>query len=77
MAVVGPAAVGGSTAGVKPSRDVFEYDPVRDRWRALTALPEPRKGAAAVRVGKKVVVTTGSPTGTDPVATTFLGCCVE
>ena len=69
--------VGGSTAGVKPSRDVLEYDPARDRWRALTELPEPRKGAVAVRVGKKVVVTTGSPTGTDPVATTFVGCCVE
>ena len=43
----------------------------------LTELPEPRKGAVAVRVGKRVVVTTGSPTGTDPAATTFVGCCVE
>jgi len=70
-------SVGGSTAGVKPSADVLEYDAVRDRWRALPSLPEPRKGAVAVRAGKRVVVSTGSPTSTDPSASTFIGCCLE
>lgn len=69
--------VGGSTEGVQPSRDVLEYNPRSDSWRALPALPEPRKGAVAVRLGREVFVTTGSPTGTDPSRTTFIGCCVE
>ena len=69
--------VGGSTAGVMPSRDVLEYDPRSDRWRALPNLPEPRKGAVAARAGKRLIVTTGSPTGTDPASTTFVGCCLE
>ena len=69
--------VGGSTAGVKPSRDVLEYDPNSDRWRALPELPEPRKGAVAARAGRRIVVTTGSPTSTDPVSTTFVGCCLD
>lgn len=69
--------VGGSTAGVKPSHDVLEYDVHHDRWRALPELPEPRKGAVAARAGKRLVVTTGSPTSTDPASTTFVGCCIE
>lgn len=69
--------VGGSTARMQPSSDVLEYDPALDRWRELTALPEPRKGAVAVRVGTRLIVTTGSPTSTDPATTTWVGCCVE
>jgi N-acetylneuraminic acid mutarotase len=69
--------VGGSTAGVMPSRDVLEYDSHSNRWRALPNLPEPRKGAVAARAGKRLVVTTGSPTSTDPASTTFVGCCIE
>lgn len=69
--------VGGSVAGTQPSRSVFEYDPARDRWRALTDLPEARKGAVAARVGERLIVTTGSPTSTDPSASTFIGCCLE
>lgn len=68
--------VGGSIPGKHPSDDVLVYDPERDVWSALPPLPEPRKGAVAARIGAKVVVTTGSPTSTDPSATTFVGCCL-
>jgi hypothetical protein len=68
--------VGGSIAGVHPSADVLIYDPAADAWSQLPALPEPRKGAVAARVGDRIVVTTGSPTSTDPAATTWVGCCL-
>jgi N-acetylneuraminic acid mutarotase len=68
--------VGGSIPGKHPSDDVLVYDPKHDTWSALPPLPEPRKGAVAARLGTKVVVTTGSPTSTDPSATTFVGCCL-
>jgi len=68
--------VGGSIAGVHPSADVLVYDPVLDVWLALPSLPQARKGAVAARIGAQVVVTTGSPTSTDPSATTFVGCCL-
>lgn len=68
--------VGGSIPGKLPSADVLVYDPRADVWSALAPLPEPRKGVAAARVGSKVVVTTGSPTSTDPSATTYVGCCL-
>jgi hypothetical protein len=67
--------VGGSLAGVVPSADVLVYDPALDAWCALPSLPEPRKGAVAVQVGSRLVVTTGSPTSVDPSATTYTGCC--
>jgi N-acetylneuraminic acid mutarotase len=67
--------VGGSIADIQPSADVLVYDPSIDRWTALPPLPAPRKGAVAARIGARVVVTTGSPTSTDPAATTFVGCC--
>jgi N-acetylneuraminic acid mutarotase len=67
--------VGGSIAGIHPSADVLVYDPSLDRWTGLRPLPAPRKGAVAARIGSRVVVTTGSPTSTDPAATTFVGCC--
>jgi hypothetical protein len=68
--------VGGSLPGVMPSSDVLAYDPRVDTWSSLTPLPEPRKGALAAQIGRRVVVTTGSPTSTDPSATTFVGCCL-
>jgi N-acetylneuraminic acid mutarotase len=68
--------VGGSTAGKAPSADVLVYDPPRDLWSTLPSLPAPRKGVVAARIGGKVIVTTGSPTSTDPSATTFVGCCL-
>jgi N-acetylneuraminic acid mutarotase len=67
--------VGGSIAGIHPSADVLVYDPSVDAWTALPPLPSPRKGAVAARIGARIVVTTGSPTSTDPDATTFVGCC--
>ncbi len=63
--------IGGSTEGVKPSEHVWRYDPQADEWAALTALPGPRKGAVAGFVNGALLVTTGSPTGTDPIDTTF------
>ena len=33
--------------------------------------------AHVIALAGEVVVTTGSPTGTDPAVTTFIGCCVE
>ncbi len=68
--------VGGSVAGKQPSGDVLVYDPRLDVWTALPSLPVPLKGVVAVRVGAKVIVTTGSPTSTDPSATTYIGCCL-
>ncbi len=68
--------VGGSVAGIKPSGDVLLYDRALDAWSALPSLPEPRKGAVAARIGRRLVVTTGSPTSVDPSATTFVGCCL-
>jgi N-acetylneuraminic acid mutarotase len=68
--------VGGSIATVKPSADVLVYDPAADAWSALPSLPEPRKGAVAFPVGRRIVVTTGSPTSIDPSATTWVGCCL-
>lgn len=67
--------VGGSLAGVIPSSDVLVYDPARDAWTILPPLPGPRKGAVAARIGARIVVTTGSPTSTDPAANTWVGCC--
>ncbi len=68
--------VGGSVAGKRPSHDVLVYDPRSDVWSTLSPLPEPRKGVVAARVGSKLIVTTGSPTSTDPSATTYIGCCL-
>jgi N-acetylneuraminic acid mutarotase len=68
--------VGGSLNGIMPSDDVLVYAPAEDSWSALTKLPEKRKGAVAVQIGRRLVVTTGSPTSIDPIATTFVGCCL-
>lgn len=68
--------IGGSVAGVHPNADVLIYDPSADQWLALPPLPEPRKGAVAARIGATIVVSTGSPTSTDPSDTTFIGCCL-
>jgi len=68
--------VGGSIATKRPSDDVLVYDPPRDLWSSLPSLPVPLKGVVAARVGEKLIVTTGSPTSTDPSATTYIGCCL-
>jgi N-acetylneuraminic acid mutarotase len=68
--------VGGSLTGIVPSDDVLVYDPGQDVWSNLPPLPEPRKGAVATQIGRRIVVTTGSPTSIDPSATTFIGCCL-
>jgi hypothetical protein len=68
--------VGGSLNGVMPSDDVYVYDPEKDAWASLPKLPEKRKGAVAAQIGNRIVVTTGSPTSIDPIATTFVGCCL-
>jgi len=68
--------VGGSIPGKQPSGDVLIYDPRLDQWSTLPSLPVPLKGVVAARIGAKVVVTTGSPTSTDPTATTYIGCCL-
>ncbi len=68
--------VGGSVATVKPSADVLIYDPTADAWSSLPPLPEPRKGAVAARIGRRIVVTTGSPTSVAPSDTTWVGCCL-
>ncbi len=68
--------VGGSIAGAHPTAKVWSYDPATNAWTSLPDLPEPRKGAVAVAVGREIVVTTGSPTGIDPSATTWRGCCL-
>jgi hypothetical protein len=68
--------VGGSMNGIMPSDDVDVYDPRTDAWGTLPKLPEKRKGAVARQVGHRIVVSTGSPTSTDPIATTFVGCCL-
>ncbi len=67
--------IGGSTAGVTPNSDVLVYDPAHDAWTALPSLPARRKGAVAARIGRSIIVTTGSPTSVEPSATTFIGCC--
>lgn len=68
--------VGGSMNGIMPSDEVDVYDPRTDAWSTLPKLPEKRKGAVARLIGRRLVVTTGSPTSTDPIATTFVGCCL-
>ncbi len=67
--------VGGSLPGIVPGAAAVIYDPAADAWSALPCLPEPRKGAVAFEVGDKIIVTTGSPTSTDPSPSTFVGCC--
>jgi N-acetylneuraminic acid mutarotase len=69
--------IGGSVKGARPSSDVWVYDPGTDQWAALPPLPGPRKGAVADVIGNRIVVTTGSPTGTDPAGTTWIGCCLD
>jgi len=68
--------VGGSVFGKKPSDEALVYDPGLDAWSALAPLPRPIKGAVAARLGDKIVVTSGSPTSTDPSDTTYVGCCL-
>jgi N-acetylneuraminic acid mutarotase len=68
--------VGGSITGKLPSDDVLVYDPPKDLWSTLPSLPVPLKGVVAARIGAKVIVTTGSPTSTDPTDKTYVGCCL-
>ena len=68
--------VGGAKNPAQPTADVLVYDPATNAWSKLPPLPGPRKGPAAAGVGNQIIVTTGSPTGTDPVTTTWVGCCV-
>jgi len=68
--------VGGSMNGIMPSDAVDVYDPRTDAWATLPSLPEKRKGAVARQLGRRIVVSTGSPTSTDPIDTTFVGCCL-
>jgi len=68
--------VGGSIAGSKPTATVLIYEPTVDSWSPLSSLPERRKGAVAASLAGSIIVTTGSPTSTDPSATTFIGCCL-
>jgi N-acetylneuraminic acid mutarotase len=68
--------VGGSITGKQPSSDVLLYDPTKNVWSTLPSLPLPLKGVVAARVGAKVIVTTGSPTSTDPTDKTYVGCCL-
>ncbi len=68
--------VGGSIPGQLPSDDVLVYNPEQDTWSELPGLPQPLKGVVAARVGNQIVVTTGSPTSTDPSAVTYVGCCL-
>ena len=67
--------VGGSVAGKHPSGDVLVYDPLGDLWSTLPSLPLRLNGVVAARVGAKVIVT-GSPTSTDPAATTYVRRCL-
>lgn len=67
---------GGSLPGIVPTAEVFVYDPGADTWSALPCLPEPRKGAVAFQIGRRIIVSTGSPTSVDPSAATFVGCCL-
>ncbi len=73
----GLLVVGGSTAGVTPSDEVWRYQPAANRWDLLTRLPAPRKGAVAARIGNRLVVTAGSATSTAPSDATWIGCCLE
>jgi hypothetical protein len=68
--------VGGSLPGIVPGAAAFVYDPSADAWSTLPCLPEPRKGAVAFQMGDRIIVTTGSPTSTDPSPSTFVGCCL-
>jgi len=68
--------VGGSVTGKIPSDDVLIYDPKLDSWSSLPPLPVPLKGVVAARIGSKIVVSTGSPTSTDPSTGTYVGCCL-
>jgi N-acetylneuraminic acid mutarotase len=68
---------GGSIDPATPSADVFVFDPATNAWLRLPSLPGPRKGAVAARIGQEIIVTTGSPDGTDPIGTTWKGCCLS
>ena len=68
--------VGGSLLEKQPSSDVLVYEPRRDLWSTLPSLPVPLKGVVAVRIGDRVIVTTGSPTSTEPADQTYVGCCL-
>jgi N-acetylneuraminic acid mutarotase len=70
------STIGGSITGKIPSDDVLVYDPSKDVWSKLPALPLPLKGVVAVRIGSKLIVSTGSPTSTDPTDKTYVGCCL-
>ena len=51
--------------------DVLSYDPAANAWTALPPLPAERQAAAAQVIGDRLYVTSGTPTGIHPVATTW------
>lgn len=73
----GLVTIGGSTYGTTPTAEVLYLPAGSARWASLPPLPEPRKGAVAARIGERIIVSTGSPTSTDPSPTTWVGCCVD
>ncbi|MGH7283737.1 MAG: Kelch repeat-containing protein [Polyangiaceae bacterium] len=69
--------VGGAVNPAHPSAQVFVFDPRTNAWSQLPDLPGPRKGAVAAQWNDSIIVSTGSPTGTDPDGTTWIGCCMN
>ena len=69
--------VGGAVNPARPSAQVFVFDPSTNAWSSLPDLPGPRKGAVAAAWNDSIIVSTGSPTGTDPDGTTWIGCCMK
>jgi N-acetylneuraminic acid mutarotase len=60
----------GTTAPVTLA-DVLVYDPAVNKWSALPSLPEPRQAACAAVINSELIVTTGTPAGSNPQTTTW------
>ncbi|WP_052351753.1 Kelch repeat-containing protein [Deinococcus pimensis] len=64
--------VGGVTNGQRKSATVWSYDPLSNRWTALSSLPAARQSPVADAVNGRVVVSGGEDQA-GPTATTWLG----
>ena len=67
--------VGGRSrpTGQESTPDVTEYDPVADRWLALSPLPEARLAPIGALIGDRVIVAAGGHTALPDRQTTWIG----
>ena len=62
---------GGVTNGRAPLSDVWEYNPLTNRWLAAAQLPAPRKAPVMALIGNVLYVIGGSPGDNFPQSTVW------